>query len=162
LLEDAADEEEIRERLRQTLTTQRPMSDEKKMLDGSLKLATRILAMISIGPLPSEISAKHSLPWNQGCSFPEAVHEYFDRLPDIELDPKRDVVGSDLTCYSIERMSGIEVILTDNLLDHLRLVEGDRKLCVFHHASFLRKMIAIESYVSLVGWARSNADKGVA
>jgi hypothetical protein len=68
LLEDAADEEEIRERLRQTLTTQRSTSDEKKMLDGSLKLATRIFTMISTGPLSSEISAKHSLPWSQGCS----------------------------------------------------------------------------------------------
>lgn len=138
------------------------MSDEKKMLDGSLKLATRIFAMISIGPLSSEISAKHSLPWNQGCSFPDAVHEYFSQPPDIEVDPENDVIGSDLTCYSIERMSGIEVLLIDNLLDHLRLVKGDKKLCVFHHASFLRKMIATERYVYIVGLASSDADCRVA
>ena len=149
LLEDAADEEEIRERLRQTLTTQRTRADEKKMLDGSLKLATRIFAMISIGPLSSEISAKHSLPWTQG-TFTDAVHGYFNQPPDIELDPKEDVVSTHLVCHNIERMSGIEVLWTDNLLDHLRLVEGDKKLCVFHHASFLRKMLAIERYVILI------------
>jgi len=157
LLEDAADEEEIRERLRQTLTTQRSTSDEKKMLDGSLKLATRIFTMISTGPLSSEISAKHSLPWSQGCSFADAVHEYFNQPLDIELDSKDDVVSSDLTCYNIERMSGIEVILTDNLLDHLRLVERDKKLCVFHHASFLRKMIATERYEHIVRPVESDA-----
>jgi hypothetical protein len=113
------------------------------MLDGSLKLATRIFAMISIGPLASEISAKHSLPWTQG-TFSDAVHDYFNQPPHIELDSKDDVVSKDLTCHSIERMSGIEVLWTDNLLDHLRLVEGDKKLCVFHHASFLRRMMAIE------------------
>ncbi|KAI4666198.1 uncharacterized protein J4E88_010493 [Alternaria novae-zelandiae] len=146
LLEDAADEGEIRERLRQTLKTQRTSADEKKMLDGSLKLATRIFAMISIGPLSSEISAKHSLPWDQG-TFTDAVHEYFNQPPEIELDPNENVVSADLVCYNIERMSGIEVLWTDNLLDHLRLVEGDKKLCVFHHASFLRKMMAIESSI---------------
>lgn len=145
LLEDAADKEEIRGRLRQTLTAQRSIVDEKKMLDGSLKLATRIFAMISIGPLSSEISAKHSLPWTQG-TFTNAVHEYFNQPPDVELDPKDDDVSKDFTCHSIERMSGIEVLWTDNLLDHLRLVEGDKKLCVFHHASFLREMIAIKRY----------------
>jgi len=149
LLEDATDEEEIRERLRQTLTTWRTSADEKKMLDGSLKLATRIFAMISIGPLSSEISAKHSLPWTQG-TFTDAVHEYFNQPPEIELDLKENVVSADLVCYNIERMSGIEVLWTDNLLDHLRLVEGDKKLCVFHHASFLRKMMAIERYVILI------------
>jgi len=149
LLEDAADEEEIREKLRQTLTTRRKSADEKKMLDGSLKLATRIFAMISIGPLSSEISAKHSLPWAQG-TFKDAVHEYFNQPPDIELDPKENVVSADLVCHNIERMSGIEVLWTDNLLDHLRLVEGDKKLCVFHHASFLRKMMAVERYVTFI------------
>ena len=149
LLEDAADEEEIRERLRQTLTTQRTSADEKKMLDGSLKLATRIFAMISTGPLSSEISAKYSLPWAQG-TFRDAVHEYFNQPPDIELHTKEDVVSTDLVCHDIERMSGMEVLWTDNLLDHLRLVEGDKKLCVFHHASFLRKMMAIERYVILI------------
>ena len=149
LLEDATDEEEIRERLRQTLTTRRTIADERKMLDGSLKLATRIFAMISIGPLSSEISAKHSLPWAQG-TFKDAVHEYFNQPPDIELDPKENVVSADLVCHNIERMSGIEVLWTDNLLDHLRLVEGDKKLCVFHHASFLRKMMAVERYVTFI------------
>jgi hypothetical protein len=143
LLEDESTEEETRRKLRQTLTTQRCSADEKKMLDGSIKLAARVLAMVSIGPLPSEISGKHSLPWHQG-SFQDAVHSYFKDPPEIDLDPKDDIIGTDLTCHTIERVSGIEVILTDNLVDHLRLVEGDKKLCVFHHASFLKTMIAVE------------------
>jgi hypothetical protein len=143
LLEDEPTEDEIRERLRTTLTAPRCLADKKKMLDGSVKLAARVLAMVNIGPLPSEISGKLSLPWSQG-SFQDAVHAYFNDPPEIDLDPKDDVIGTDLTCHTIERVSCIEIVPTDNLLDHLRLVEGDRKVCVFHHASFLKTMIAME------------------
>ena len=149
LLEGGFGQQQMKESLRKTLTALRSPSDEERMLDGSLKLATRIFAMISIGPLSSEISAKHSLPWTQG-TFTDAVHEYFNQPPEIELDLKENVVSADLVCYNIERMSGIEVLWTDNLLDHLRLVEGDKKLCVFHHASFLRKMMAVERYVTFI------------
>jgi hypothetical protein len=150
LLEDESTENEISEMLRQTLTTQRCPADEKEMLDGSIKLAARVLAMVSIGPLGPEISGRLSLPWSQG-SFQDAVHGYFNDPQEIDLDPKDNIIGTDLTCHTIERVSGIEVVPTDNVLDHLRLVEGDKKVCIFHHASFLKTMIAVKRSVHVLG-----------
>ncbi|KAL2171205.1 hypothetical protein VTG60DRAFT_3516 [Thermothelomyces hinnuleus] len=39
--------------------------------------------------------------------------------------------------WSIANVAGIEVAFTDNLVDHLRLVEDDTRLLIFQHASFL-------------------------
>lgn len=52
------------------------------------------------------------------------------------MDSKNEIIGEDLICYNIERMSGIELIATDNLIDHLRLVERDKKLCLPSHIVF--------------------------
>ena len=39
--------------------------------------------------------------------------------------------------WSIEMVGGIEIAFTDNLADHLLLVEEDSKVLIFHHVSFL-------------------------
>ncbi|KAF1842936.1 uncharacterized protein K460DRAFT_291120 [Cucurbitaria berberidis CBS 394.84] len=144
LLEDESTEEMIKQKLRQNLTQQRPQAEEDRMLDGSVKLATRLLAMVNIGPLASEISGRYFMNWDQG-SLRDAVHRHFNILPEIDPDPKYSVIGTDLTCRNIDRISGIEVVPTDNLIDHLRLVERDTKVCVFHHVSFLKRMNATQN-----------------
>jgi hypothetical protein len=39
---------------------------------------------------------------------------------------------------NLGRIAGIEVYWTNNLFDHLRLIDEDRKVAVFHYASFLK------------------------
>ncbi|CAO2652016.1 Nn.00g002990.m01.CDS01 [Neocucurbitaria sp. VM-36] len=157
LLEDEPCEAEVRQKLRQTFTQQRSLADEKDMLDGSIRLAARLLAMIHIGPLPSEVSARLFVPWNQG-SLQHAVHSYFSLPPEIDSDSEHDVIGMDLTCRNIDRISGIEIVPTDNLVDHLRLVDKDKKLCVFHHVSFLRIMKATKNPIFPVGFIDETMD----
>ena len=144
LLEDEPCEADVKQKLRQRLTQQRSEADEKKMLDGSVRLAARLLAMVNVGPLPSELSDRICLPWHQG-SLQQAIHDHFNTPPEVNLDAKEDIIATDLTCRNIDRVSGIEMVPTDNLLDHLRLVDKDKKLCVFHHVSFLRRMKAVKT-----------------
>lgn len=42
------------------------------------------------------------------------------------------------TGYNIEQIAGIEIVWTDNLADHLRLVESDTKVAIFHHVTTLQ------------------------
>jgi hypothetical protein len=39
--------------------------------------------------------------------------------------------------WAIERIGGISIQFTDNLADHLLLVNDDTTLLVFHHVAFL-------------------------
>jgi hypothetical protein len=143
LLEDEQTEDGVRQKLRQTLTQQRLPADERRMLDGSIRLAARLLLMMNIGLSPSEISGRKAIPWPKG-SLQEAVHGHFNALPAAAAVTNNDVVGMDLTCRNIERIAGIEIVPTNNLIDHLRLVDKDKKLCVFHHVTFLRRMQAVK------------------
>ncbi|KAH6868437.1 hypothetical protein BKA58DRAFT_402807 [Alternaria rosae] len=120
--------------------------DYDEPMDGLINLGARILTMSVVGQTASSQKLRSTciLPWNTG-SLQSAVHSYFNQPPDIPLEAKDEFIGVGLTFYNIERVAGIKIIPTDNLLDHLLLVEEDRKLCVFHHASFLKRMLATQS-----------------
>jgi hypothetical protein len=147
LLRTEPTEEEVKFRIRQRFTQHRPIADEEAMLIGSIRLATRIFAMINTGPLlPNMISGHRSIPWSDE-TLCDAVHAHFE--DDLDSDFENCILGSDLTARNIDRVARISIVWTDNLVDHLRLVERDKKLCVFHHVSFLRHMEHIQRSVSL-------------
>lgn len=144
LVQNGLSENEVKQEICQTLTQQqRSPEDENRMLDGSIRLAARLSIMVNIGPLPSEILATIFLPWTHG-SLQDAVHNYFNDVPEADPSSDLDIIRMDLTARNVDNNSGIEIIPTDNLLDHLRLIQGDKKLCVFHHVAFLKRMRDIE------------------
>lgn len=147
LLEDEPSEAEVVEKLRQTLTQRWLPTEEQQMLDGSVRLAARLLLMVNIGPLPSEVTAKLTVAWKQG-SLQQSIHDHFGDSPAAVADPKYNIIAVDLTCRNIERVAGIEIVPTDNLVDHLRLVDRDKKLCVFHHVAFLKQMQTVKWFVA--------------
>lgn len=149
LLEDGKSEEELQNLLRQDLTQQRPLAEADRMLYGSIRLASRVLLMLSIGPLPSEVHRGGSVEWNAG-SLRQAVHDHFNKTPAPAADSKHNSIEVDLTCRNIERLSGIEIVPTDNLVDHLRFLEKSKKLYLFHHTAFLDRMKFVRRYSALV------------
>jgi hypothetical protein len=157
LLEDERTEDDVRQKLRQTLTRQRLLEEEQQMLNGTIRLAARLLLMVNIGSMPSEVCGKLAVEWLEG-SLQEAVYSHFNTPPDTTADPKHEIVGSDLTCRYIEHVAGIEIVPTDNLADHLRLVDKDKKLCMFHHVTVLRRMKAVRWYVVSCVWRARMAD----
>ena len=53
-------------------------------------------------------------------------------------EPKIIKLEKLFTAPNIERIAGISIRWTDNIVDHLRLVEDDSAVVIFHHASFLK------------------------
>jgi hypothetical protein len=51
-----------------------------------------------------------------------------------EEDPK---ICSDLNARGLERVAGLRIVGTDNLADHLRMMDDDGTVAIFHHAAFL-------------------------
>jgi hypothetical protein len=111
--------------------------EEERILEGFVKLATRIVAMVSAETLPNEVSGQRSIRWDF-CTLQNSVHHHFSQC--VDNDTESATFGTDFTARNISRVAKIGIIWTDNLVDHLRLMESDRKLCVFHHASFLKHM----------------------
>jgi hypothetical protein len=139
LLQTEADKDKVMYRTR-TIFGQmhnQTSEEEERILEGFVKLATRIVAMISAETLPNEVSGQRSILWN--CkTLEEAVYDHFKE--GVDVDTESATLGTDFTARNINRVAKIGIIWTDNLVDHLRLMESDRKLCVFHHASFLKHM----------------------
>jgi hypothetical protein len=145
LLRTEPTRQEVKLKIRQRFTQHRPIADEEAMLIGSIKLATRILAMTNTGPLANEVSGQRSISWSNE-PLHEAVNTHFEE--DLDSEFENYILGSELTARNIDRIAKISIIWTDNLVDHLRLVERDKKLCVFHHASFLRHMEHVQRFGS--------------
>lgn len=127
----------VKSKISEGLTQPRTEEEVTRMLDGSVNLAARLLAMIDVGSLPSEISSRRALPWSDESLY-AAIHTHFNSSQIQAFD--KVSLGTDFTARNIVKFAGIDIVWVDNLLDHLRLVDGDRKLCVFHHVSFLKRM----------------------
>ncbi|KAF2114843.1 hypothetical protein BDV96DRAFT_600015 [Lophiotrema nucula] len=122
--------------LRSKLTQQRTQDEEDDMIEGSLHLTARLLVMMDIGTLRQGFSGRKSLLWQTDKSLRQCVHDYFGSPSLSGYDNLKLETG--FTARNLERIAGIEIQWTNNLADHLRLVEDDSKVRVFHHASFLK------------------------
>lgn len=52
------------------------------------------------------------------------------------LDPETTKLENNFTAINL-KLAGLEVVWTDNLIDHLRMSDDDTKVHIFHHAAFL-------------------------
>ncbi|KAH7082051.1 hypothetical protein FB567DRAFT_561946 [Paraphoma chrysanthemicola] len=84
----------------------------------------------------SQTHGTASVPWqDNNVDLHTILTRYFTKSL---ADPGKTKFGEDFTAFNLQRLAGLEIHWTDNLADHLRLIENDRKLCIFHHATFLR------------------------
>lgn len=104
----------------------------------SINLALRLVSMTKFGFGPGEFVPHRCPPryhaWEQG-SLKEYLKSYFDKPPVLSCDRLR--LPKTFHAWSIDKIGGIDISFTDNLADHLLLVEDDSKLMIFHHVSFL-------------------------
>lgn len=124
---------DIKEELREKLTALHDNEDE--MLDNSIDLAASLLLMISFCSFAYGFSGRSHLRWSHG-SLESFVSAYFD--PGAAQLAKENVKMEKIfTARNLCRIAGLDIVWTDNLVDHLRLTDDDRRVHVFHHASFL-------------------------
>jgi hypothetical protein len=106
--------------------------------DSSINLAARLMLMIRIGGVPHEYSKGRYIEWEEG-NLREFVHNYFAVPPARARD--RIKLEKSFNALNVQRIGGIKIWWTDNLADHLRMMDDDKAVFIFHHASFLEHQL---------------------
>lgn len=120
---------------------QKHMSDflkpaDKEQHQNSVNLAARVLLMIRIGTVPHEClgGRRRQIEWNEG-NLLDFIRDSF--APPSSPSHGRVKLEKSFNALNLQRIAGIEIWWTDNLADHLRMMDDDKAVFVFHHASFL-------------------------
>jgi hypothetical protein len=110
------------------------LANEDEILDGSIDLVLRLLLMVEFGHLQYGFTGRKQLAWDSD-SLEEFVHGYFNTPQALGQETVK--LEKIFNARNLGRIAGMEIEWTDNLADHLRLTDGDKKVAIFHHASFL-------------------------
>ncbi|KAI1115813.1 hypothetical protein F5Y14DRAFT_104762 [Nemania sp. NC0429] len=100
----------------------------------SIDLAVRLLLMLKVGVVRHQTSPHLCLKWDKG-DLQSFVREQFNKAPVLDYHHIRLPKSFDI--WSISAIGGLKVEFTDNLADYLLLVDDDRTVLLFYHASFL-------------------------
>ncbi|KAL2809073.1 hypothetical protein BJX63DRAFT_445525 [Aspergillus granulosus] len=100
----------------------------------SVNFTVRLLLMLRFGHVKYEVLPRRCLTWTDG-SLAEFVAAHFNAVPILSTERIR--LQKSFDAWSLNAIAGITIEWTDNLADHLLLVDDDTKLLIFHHASFL-------------------------
>jgi hypothetical protein len=91
--------------------------------------------MMKVGHFTAYFSAYKTLAWEQGLSLRQFVSKTFE--PRDALINERVKLDRIFTAKNIGRIAGMKVVWTENLADHLRVLDEDTDVAIFHHAAFL-------------------------
>jgi hypothetical protein len=116
------------------MRTEVQLNDEDEMLDASIDLAVRLLLMLEVGRIRNCFSGYRELIWERG-SLQEFVADSLK--PRQTPSNERVKLEKTFVAKNLGRIAGIQIVWTDNLADHLRLLEHDTQVAIFQHASFL-------------------------
>ena len=110
--------------------------NEDEIVDGAIDLAARLYLMINVAVDTRSISTHTRVQWETG-SLKECLDAHFSErqiLSDsgLRLEPT-------FTAANLVHIAGIRAVPTDNLADHLRLMDGDGTVAIFCNVSFLRR-----------------------
>lgn len=105
-----------------------------------LNLAARLLTMTNIGFLQNQVNPRRYVEWKCSSTLRQCLSTHFDRPHEMQWENTR--LPRSFDAWSLSAVAGIRIKFTDNLADHLLLVEDDTLLLIFHHASFLELQMA--------------------
>ena len=145
ILKDDLDRDQSQEKTWQRSLTMRT-NKEANATDASLDLVIRLALMIEVGNIPNGFSGSTPLLWKQG-KLSQLLSEHFNPKT-IPIDEGLRL-GKVFTARNIQRIAGIKVVWTDNLVDHLKLFDADDDdlgVMIFPHASFL--VVLLEKYLT--------------
>ncbi|KAF2434056.1 hypothetical protein EJ08DRAFT_646919 [Tothia fuscella] len=127
---------DLKELLKAKLRTTKSEEQANELVEGSIDLTTRLLIMMDVGVLRLGYSGRPQIAWRDG-TLKECIHAYF--ADPIALGHENTRFEQIFTARNITRIGGIKIEWTENLADHLRMVgDNDKKVAVFHYASFLK------------------------
>ncbi|KAF1847109.1 uncharacterized protein K460DRAFT_402475 [Cucurbitaria berberidis CBS 394.84] len=132
-LDKGQSREDIQLDLRAKLTKAHDNEDE--LVDRSIDLAASLWLMVDFGNTQYGFCGRRQLQWTRH-SIKKCVASGFDATP--WLGHKGVKLQRVFNALNLDRIAGVDILPTSNLLDHLRLTDDDTKLYVFHHASVLK------------------------
>ncbi|KAI3330077.1 hypothetical protein F4824DRAFT_515956 [Ustulina deusta] len=132
LLKAGATRGDIKQKLRSKLKTKHTNEDE--LLENTIDLAASLAVMCDCGISSHGFSGSTEIQWRHD-SLREFLAQYFGDRP--ILSHEKIKLEKTFKATNFGRIAGLEIIWTDNLVDHLRLTDDDTNVHIFHHASFL-------------------------
>jgi hypothetical protein len=125
----------LKERLRGRLpVAETEVSDE--LICNVLDLGARIWLMTSIGTFRGTFApSRRTLQWQDNESLTSLLGQQFSHQMKCTGHVKLERL---FNARTIEHIAGIKITWTNNLADHLRLLDDDTRVTIFHHASFLK------------------------
>lgn len=106
-----------------------------KTHEDALNLAARLISMTNIGSLQNEVNPRRYVNWGDNSTLRQCLASHFNRPHEMQWERTR--LPRSFDAWGLSAVAGITIKFTDNLADHLLLVEDDTLLLVFHHATFL-------------------------
>ncbi|EDU48848.1 conserved hypothetical protein [Pyrenophora tritici-repentis Pt-1C-BFP] len=131
-LRKAETRDEIQRALRSKLT--KPHDNEEELLDGSVDFAANIWLMVDFDHIQYGFSGRRQLHWKSE-PLAKCLCSGFPASPLLGHEGVK--LQRIFNAPNLKRIARIEIVPTANLLDHLRIIDDDTKLCVFHHVSVL-------------------------
>lgn len=131
-LQDGRSRAEVKRIIREKLNSTH--HNEQEILENSVNLVSSLLLMIRCGTFSYGFSGRTELQWVQG-SLREHVAHYFAEPP--ALSHEKVKLEKNFNAINLSRIAGLNIVWTDNLIDHLRMSDDDTKVHIFHHAGFL-------------------------
>lgn len=111
--------------------------NEDEILNVAIDLAARLHLMTNIS-CDNHFNVKHmQIEWRSD-TLESHLADHYAVAP--ILGDSGVTLDRLFTVANLERIAGFQIKLTDNLADHLRLIdEEDQVVAIFHHASFLNR-----------------------
>ncbi|KAN0098334.1 hypothetical protein V8E51_013997 [Hyaloscypha variabilis] len=135
LRNDQATRSSIETRLKSRLPSPEPTNKEELICD-AIDLAARIWLMTFVGEFRTLAGpSQRTLQWKQDESISSLLQREFFHQTQLNNNVKLERL---FTARNLEQIGGIQIKWTSNLADHLRLLDDDTRLVIFHHASFLK------------------------
>jgi hypothetical protein len=115
------------------------LQDSAEIIVDSINLGIRLLLMISTRDFrrighSMVVSGETKLDWIDG-NMKAFVDSHFKPETTMNENVKLEKI---FNARNLERIAGIEIRWTNNLVDHLRMRDDDTAVEIFHYASFLR------------------------
>ncbi|EPE36969.1 hypothetical protein GLAREA_09132 [Glarea lozoyensis ATCC 20868] len=128
-----------RDDLSQVLKAKWPHPDPRSasaQIDGSIDLAARLLLMIDVGDLKHGFRSGNRLIWDGG-SLKSLVHSHYNTAQSLHTEHVR--LEKIFNARNLVRIGGFKIEWTNNLADHLRILNDDeKKVAIFSNFSFLK------------------------
>lgn len=138
-LADEVKSNRIRGKIWERLRSKDPgpqLMNKTEIVDNSIDLTVRVLLMMDIGELKFGFRGQAPLLWTT-WSLKDWIHNHFDKSRQLDSTGVR--LEKLFNARNLQRIGGFEIQWTDNLADHLRIInEGGNRVAIFHHASFLK------------------------